>query len=84
MQACYLPCPPPLTEYEIQRAVTIKRNNEVYFALNLPTLSSELRNSAQRNKGKEKMQEGSEDYDPGQEDGSEGDAVESPLKVCHS
>ena len=45
MQGMILPPPPPLTEYEIQRAVRIKRNNEVFFAIKLPELSTRLRNS---------------------------------------
>ena len=44
----------------------MKRNNEVYFALNLPTLSAEMRTSfsKDKSKGKEKVREGSdEEYD---------------------
>lgn len=54
----------------MQKAVRVKRNNEIFFALNLPTLSVEVRNSMEKvkgkGKGKEKEQAGSDDeYDPG-------------------
>lgn len=91
-----LPPPPPLTEYEKLRAVTVKRNNEVFFALNLPTLSSEVRNSILKDKSKKKkhVQEGSdEEYDPAVdlEDGGSGtqrkaaskDGGSGTEKVCH-
>ena len=45
MHACYLPHPPTLTNFEIQRNVRVNRNNGVYFALKMPTLSTEVRNS---------------------------------------
>lgn len=84
MQSTVLPPPPPLTEYENQRAVRVERNNEVFLALNLPALSAGLRKSKQKNKVNEQMHNGSDDeYDPGHEDGSEGASV-TPLKVCCS
>ncbi|KAK1380994.1 hypothetical protein POM88_027738 [Heracleum sosnowskyi] len=70
--------PPPLTEYEIQRAIRVKENNQVFLQLNLPTLSAGMRNSVQRKKGKEKMADGNEDYDPGQDVGSDGDVSVTP------
>ncbi|KAL1826636.1 hypothetical protein ACET3Z_005048 [Daucus carota] len=48
LKDCDLPPPPPLTEYEMQKAVRVKRNNEIFFALNLPTLSVEVRNSMEK------------------------------------
>ncbi|KAL8089227.1 hypothetical protein AgCh_038856 [Apium graveolens] len=57
LESTILPPPPPLTEYEIQRAITVERNNKVYMALNLPTLSAELRSSVQKkNSEKEKLE----------------------------
>ncbi|KAL8134557.1 hypothetical protein AgCh_009539 [Apium graveolens] len=77
-----LPPPPPLTEYGIQRAIRVERNNEVYMALNLPTLSAGLRSSVQKkNSEKEKLQDLSDhDYDLGKDDGSDGDVSVTPLK----
>ncbi|KAK1365724.1 hypothetical protein POM88_041285 [Heracleum sosnowskyi] len=75
-----LPPPPPLTEYEIQRAIRVKENNQVFLQLNLPSLSAGMRNSVQRKKGNEKMADGNEDYDPGEDVGSDGDVSVTPLK----
>lgn len=83
-----LPPPPPITEYEKQRAVRVKMNNEVLYALRIPALSAGLTNQDQRSKGNEKSQDGSEDYDPGKDAGqdavSDGDASVTPPKVCRS
>ncbi|KAK1402365.1 hypothetical protein POM88_001970 [Heracleum sosnowskyi] len=75
-----LPPPPPITEYEIQRAIRVKENNQVFLQLNLPSLSAGMRNSVQRKKGKEKMADGNEDYDPGEDVGSDGDVSVTPPK----
>lgn len=67
LQELDLPPPPPLTDYERRRAVRVKRNNEIYFPLNLPTLSAEVRSSFSKGKLQEKdqAQEGSdEEYNP--------------------
>ena len=84
----YLPPPPPLTEIEIQRATRVKMNNEIFSAYNLPTLATEVRNSFLKNhdKGKEQIQEGSdEDYDPVTDnpDGSNDDESGKQVKVRH-
>ncbi|KAK1405766.1 hypothetical protein POM88_005371 [Heracleum sosnowskyi] len=79
-----LPPSSPLTEYEIERAIRVHKNNQVLLQLNLPALSAEMRNSVQRNKGKKKMIDENEDYDPEQDAGSDGDASVTPPKMCHS
>lgn len=89
LQECNLPPPPPLTEYEKQRLVRVKQNNEIYFALNLPTLSAEVRSSFSKNKGKgqEKVQEGSDkEYDPTEDNeaGSNADGSGTQVKVRHT
>lgn len=90
MQSTILPPPPPieeyekLTEYEKDRAKRIKHNNEYYESLNLPKLSAGFNNSIQKGKGKgneKKCNGGDDDYDPGKEDGSEGDVSVTPPKV---
>ncbi|XP_063940112.1 uncharacterized protein LOC108225480 isoform X2 [Daucus carota subsp. sativus] len=75
-----LPPPPPLTEYEVQRAIRIQKNNEVYYALNLPVLSAGLKKAESKDKQKEKTRDGSEDYDPAQDDGSDAAGSVSPPK----
>ena len=82
VQGTNLPPPPPLTEYEVQRAIRIQKNNEVYYALNLPVLSAGLKKAESKDKQKEKTRDGSEDYDPAQDDGSDAAGSVSPPKVC--
>lgn len=86
----HLPPPPPLTDYEKQRVVRVKQNNEVFFALNLPTLSTEVRNCFPQKQGtgsgKKIVQEGSdEEYDPleDQVDVSNDGGSATQVKVCH-
>lgn len=69
-------------EYEKHRAVNMKKNNEVLVSLNLPTLAAGMRCANPKKKGKEKAQEGSEDYvaEPGEEH-SGNDALEIPPKM---
>lgn len=67
----------------------VKRNNEIYFALNLPTLSVEVRNSflKDKEKGKEKVQKGSdEEYDPVEDNeaGNNDDRSETQVKVSYN
>lgn len=89
LQDINLHAAPPLTEYEIQRAVRVKKNNEIYFALNLPTLSAEVRNlfTKDKLKEKEKVQEGSdEDYDPAEDNEvvNKDDRSGTQVKVRHT
>ncbi|WOG87627.1 hypothetical protein DCAR_0206857 [Daucus carota subsp. sativus] len=67
-----LPPPPPLTEYERQRAIRVQMNNEVLSALKLPTLAAGLVKKDKRRKSNEKAQDGSENYDPGHDALSDG------------
>ena len=82
-----IPPPPPLTEYEKQRAVRIELNNEVLYtllpSLSAPSLSAGVKNNGPKSNTNEKAQDGSDDYDPGQDAGnSDGDASVTPPKVC--
>ena len=74
-----------MTKYERQRAICVKQNNEVLDALKLPLLSAALtQNNSRKGKGNEKSQNESEDYDSGQDAGSDGDVSVTPPKVCNS
>lgn len=92
-----LPPPPPLTEfdkmtvvnindlteYDRQKILNVKRNNEVFLKHNLPTLAIALREEFTKMKGKEKVQEGSDqDYLPQQEEHSDDETSKNPKKVC--
>lgn len=82
MQVEYLPPPPPLpspvkpiTEYEMLKALNIKKNNEKLQALNLPTLVAGLTNASKKNKGKKKMRD-EDEYIPENEEQNEDDTSE--------
>ncbi|KAK1387289.1 hypothetical protein POM88_015467 [Heracleum sosnowskyi] len=90
-----LPPPPPLTEfdkktcininnlpeYERLKILNVMQNNEVYKAMKLPTLAICVRNEFRKCKGKEKMQQESDEYIPPEhEEQSENETVKTPKK----
>ncbi|KAK1357160.1 hypothetical protein POM88_050416 [Heracleum sosnowskyi] len=90
-----LPPPPPLTEfdkktcininnlpeYERLKMLNVMQNNEVYKAMKLPTLAIGVRNEFRKCKGKEKIQQESEEYIPPEhEEQSENETVKTPKK----
>ncbi|KAK1402398.1 hypothetical protein POM88_002003 [Heracleum sosnowskyi] len=89
------PPPPPLTkfdkktcininnlpEYERLKILNVMQNNEVYKAMKLHTLAIGVRNEFRKYKGKEKMQQESEEYIPPEhEEQSENETVKTPKK----
>lgn len=82
-------CGKNMNEYEKQRALNVKKNNEMMIALKLPTLAAGMTCKNPKKKGKEKVQGerkgGDDDYVPGAgEEQSGNNALENPLKVCRS